>query len=273
MKKSLLVTLFTYIAVLCFAQTTTETESDSLFKAFLMKTKGVKFEEQKAQNKDSAVVSPSAISKKVAPSKNVVKDSPAKVDTLNRGKTVIPNKRDTVVNAKKDTAKVAPSKNVVKDSPAKVDTLNRGKAVILNKRDTVVNAKKDTATKVVPIPVVSSTPAKADVKPGLHKFKEYNNNYTLEAERKGTVVKLYLRMDDIEQYAEVILVRSQAELGNFTDVKHIPIIQGANKFEYVETEDRYPLPTKVGAAYKIRAITKDGAIRMFPAITLEPGNK
>ncbi|MBL7801429.1 MAG: hypothetical protein JNL95_11950 [Chitinophagales bacterium] len=226
MKKAFFLTLLLIFRVGIFAQNgKNDTESDSLFKAFLAKSKGIKFDEPKTQPKDTAKVTVSATPKSTSP----------------------PNKD-------------------VKALSSKVDSPNRAKPIATNKSDSSLTSKKDTSAKV-------STTVKSDTKPGLHKFKDYNNTYALEAERKGPIVKLYLKMDDIEQYAEVILVRSQAELGNFSDVRHIQVIKGANKFEYVETEDRYPLPTKVGAAYKIRAITKDGAIRMFPAITLEPGNK
>ena len=226
MKKAFFLTLIFAFSTVIFAQNgKTDTESDSLFKAFLAKSKGIKFEEPKTQPKDTTKVTSSSTPKSTTP----------------------PNKD-------------------IKLSTAKVDSPNRVKPITTIKSDSTLTSKNDTATKV-------STTVKSDTKPGLHKFKDYNNSYALEAERKGPIVKLYLKMDDIEQYAEVILVRSQAELGNFSDVRHIQVIKGANKFEYVETEDRYPLPTKVGAAYKIRAITKDGAIRMFPAITLEPGNK
>lgn len=227
MKKAFFLTLIFACSTVIFAQNgKSDTESDSLFKVFLAKSKGIKFEEPKNTQKDTA-------------------------------------KADPINNTPKSAASV---NKVVKAIPSKTDTLKPAKAITTVKKDSSISTKKDTAIK-------PTTPQKLDTKPGLHKFKDYNNTYALEAERKGPVVKLYLKMDDIEQYAEIILVRSQAELGNFSDVRHIPVIKGANKFEYVESEDRYPLPTKVGAAYKIRAITKDGAIRMFPAITLEPGNK
>jgi len=226
MKKAFFLTLIFAFSTVIFAQNgKTDTESDSLFKAFLAKSKGIKFEEPKTQPKDTSIAT-----------------------SISTPKSTTPPNKD------------------IKVSTSKVDTSYRAKPIATSKIDSTLTSKKDTATKV-------STTVKSDTKPGLHKFKNYNNTYALEAERKGPIVKLYLKMDDIEQYAEVILVRSQAELGNFSDVRHIQVIKGANKFEYVETEDRYPLPTKVGAAYKIRAITKDGAIRMFPAITLEPGNK
>lgn len=227
MKKAFSLTLIFAFSTVIFAQNgKTDTESDSLFKAFLAKSKGIKFEEPKPISKDTV---------KVAPIKNTSKS--------------------TTTSTKE-----------VHTSTTKADTATSAKKALVTKRDSSLITKTDTPIKPVAAP-------KSETKPGLHKFKDYNNTYALEAERKGPVVKLYLKMDDIEQYAEVILVRSQAELGNFSDVRHIQVIKGANKFEYVETEDRYPLPTKVGAAYKIRAITKDGAIRMFPAITLEPGNK
>lgn len=226
MKKAFFLTLIFAFSTVIFAQNgKSDTESDSLFKAFLAKSKGIKFEEPKIQSKDTS-----------------------KATSISTLKSTTPPNQD------------------IKVSTSKVDSSKRAKPIATSKIDSSLTSKKDTSTKV-------STTVKSDTKPGLHKFKDYNNTYALEAERKGPIVKLYLKMDDIEQYAEVILVRSQAELGNFSDVRHIQVIKGANKFEYVETEDRYPLPTKVGAAYKIRAITKDGAIRMFPAITLEPGNK
>lgn len=253
MKYTLLIALSVVVQCSVFAQSgSTDAESDSLFKVFLQKSKGVKFEQP--YKKDTIV------------GVKLPKDT---IMPPTRPATAASTKQENVAPI---SAKPVSSKENVREHKAEASPL-KSNAVV---NDSISSKKQPTVTVSTPTsnkPVEKAETPKVAKIAGLHKFKEAGTGYALEAERKGTVVKLYLRMEDIEQYAEVILVRGSAEVGNFTDVRHIEIIKGANKYEYVETEDRYPLSTKVASAYKVRAVTKDGAIRTFPAITLEPGIK
>ena len=47
-----------------------------------------------------------------------------------------------------------------------------------------------------------------------HKFKEIRTGATLEAVREQTVVKIYMLIDDIEQYSEILVERSDEQQQN-----------------------------------------------------------
>lgn len=101
-----------------------------------------------------------------------------------------------------------------------------------------------------------------------HKFKAINVGATLEAVRDQEVVKLYILIDDIEQYDQVLIERSD-ELGtNFSQCKLIIVERAKYSNNYVELIDKYPVSTKMATMYRIKTITPDGIIRMYPPVSV-----
>ena len=100
-----------------------------------------------------------------------------------------------------------------------------------------------------------------------HKFKELKTGATLEAVRGQRSVTVYMLIDDIEQYDEILVERSDEQM-NFGQCKVIKIEKGKYPNNYLEIVDNYPLPTKVSNVYRIKAVTSEGIMRMFPAVPI-----
>ncbi len=101
-----------------------------------------------------------------------------------------------------------------------------------------------------------------------HDFKQIHLGATLEAVREQEAVKLYLLIDDIEQYQVVMVERSNEQGTNFSQCKVINIEKGKYPNNYVEAVDRYPVSTKMSILYRIKTITEEGIVRMYPAVPI-----
>jgi len=101
-----------------------------------------------------------------------------------------------------------------------------------------------------------------------HKFKEIRTGATLEAVREQNVVKLYILVDDIEQYSEILIERSDELQKNFSQCKEIEVEKGKYKNNYVELIDQYPLSSKMTNLYRIKAVTSEGIMKMFPPVPI-----
>jgi hypothetical protein len=101
-----------------------------------------------------------------------------------------------------------------------------------------------------------------------HKFKEIRTGATLEAVKEHGVVKLYILVDDIGQYDEIMVERSDEQQQNYSQCKDIKIEKGKYPNNYVETEDKYPVSSKMTNVYRLKAITADGIMKMFPAVAI-----
>jgi hypothetical protein len=102
-----------------------------------------------------------------------------------------------------------------------------------------------------------------------HKFKELKTGATLEAVRDREVVKIYMLIDDIEQYDRIFVERGGDEMQNsYSQCKEIEIDKGKFKNNYVEVTDQYPLSTKMSNQYRIKTVTYEGIVRIFPPISI-----
>ncbi len=101
-----------------------------------------------------------------------------------------------------------------------------------------------------------------------HKFQSINVGATLEAVREQEIVKLYLLVDDIEQYEQLLIERSDEFGANFAQCKLISIEKGKYPNNYLELTDRYPVSTKMATMYRVKTITSDGIIRMYPPVSV-----
>jgi hypothetical protein len=101
-----------------------------------------------------------------------------------------------------------------------------------------------------------------------HKFKSIKTGATLEAVREQKVVKIYMLIDDIEQYDEVLVERGDELQPNYGQCKEIHIEKGKYKNNYIEITDQYPLSSKMSNTYRIKTITSEGIMRMYPPVSL-----
>ena len=99
-----------------------------------------------------------------------------------------------------------------------------------------------------------------------HQFREMKTGATLEAVRDRDAVKLYVMIDSIEQYSEVVIERSEETQTTYAQCKMIRVEKGKYPKNYVELTDRYPLSSKMPNQYRIKGITPEGIVRIFPAV-------
>jgi hypothetical protein len=109
----------------------------------------------------------------------------------------------------------------------------------------------------------------AQINKGLpHKFKEIRTGTTIEVVRNPQVVKLFVLVDDIEQYDQILIERSD-ELGtNFSQCKLVTIKKGRYPNNYLELSDNYPVSSKMSNLYRIKTISPEGIIRMYPSVPI-----
>ncbi len=101
-----------------------------------------------------------------------------------------------------------------------------------------------------------------------HKFKEIRTGSTIEAIRSQELVKIYVLVDDIEQYEQVLIERSD-ELGtNYGQCKLIMVKKGAYPLNYIEITDRYPVSSKMSNLYRIKTITSDNIVRTYAPVSI-----
>ena len=115
-------------------------------------------------------------------------------------------------------------------------------------------------------PVTAGAPKPANAVP--HAFKELKTGATIEAVREQGAVKVYMLIDDIEQYDQVMVERSDEMQINFSQCKQITIEKGKYKNNYLEVVDRYPLSPKMSNLYRIKTVTADGIMRMYPPVAI-----
>ena len=115
-------------------------------------------------------------------------------------------------------------------------------------------------------PVTAGAPKPANAVP--HDFKEIKTGATIEAVREQGAVKVYMLIDDIEQYDQVMVERSDEMQVNFAQCKLITIEKGKYKNNYLEVVDRYPLSPKMSNLYRIKTVTADGIMRMYPSVPI-----
>lgn len=99
-----------------------------------------------------------------------------------------------------------------------------------------------------------------------HQFKELKLGATLEAVRTPNDVQLYLLVDDVEQYEEVLIERSDDTQTNFAQCKRIEVVSGKFRHNYIEVVDRYPLSSKMTNVYRVKCVTPEGIVRMFAPV-------
>lgn len=102
-----------------------------------------------------------------------------------------------------------------------------------------------------------------------HKFKDLKTGATLEVVREREVVKVYMLVDDVEQYDRIFVERGDEMQNNYSQCKAIEIDKGKFKNNYIEVTDQYPLPTKISNHYRIKTVTSEGIVRIFPPVAIE----
>ena len=101
-----------------------------------------------------------------------------------------------------------------------------------------------------------------------HKFKAIRTGATIEVIRDLNAVKIYVIIDDIEQYEQVLIERSDEMQTNFSQCKLLMVGKGKYPDNYLELTDHYPFSSKMTNLYRIKTITSEGIIRMYAPVPI-----
>lgn len=101
-----------------------------------------------------------------------------------------------------------------------------------------------------------------------HQFKELNTGATMEAVRTKNEVHLYLLVDDVTQYEQLLIERSDEMQQNFSQCKLIDVATSKFDRNYIEAIDRFPVSSRMTNVYRLKAITPEGIVRMFAPIAI-----
>jgi hypothetical protein len=86
--------------------------------------------------------------------------------------------------------------------------------------------------------------------------------------REGSSALVTLDINNIQDYDEIYLRRSDNPTDNFRQIRYIDKGE-IGAFSKIGTiEDKYPLPGNIDSYYKIIAISKDGTYKLFPCVKL-----
>lgn len=267
MKKILLSCNFLFVVMFAFSQE----NSDDAFKEFLRKSKGVQFKEDAEKKEKVAEPIPiPAVIEKVEKKTEVITHTEVKAEPTKQ--TVVPKKAEEpkIIETKeiKKETKIAeekkPTQPTVEKKVASESIVAEPKKAVIVKTEEKEEAKTTVEKKIEPAKSIDET---------AHVFKDIKASYTLEGERKGNIVKIYIKLADIDNYLEVVLERASSESSNYTRCRTIPIEVGKYKNDIILTEDRFPLSTKVSSNYRITATTRDGVLKTFPPVTVLEGAK
>ncbi len=90
----------------------------------------------------------------------------------------------------------------------------------------------------------------------------------MEVVRDHSVIRIYMLVDDIEQYEELLVERSDETQSNYAQCKSITILKGKYPKNYVEVVDQYPQSVKMAGMYRLKAITSEGILKMFAPVNI-----
>lgn len=251
--------LFSFLFIFGIVNAQQEMSEDDAFKEFLKKQKGIKFQEDVEKEQAEKIQNPTPTP--VAPTTPIVTEKKNETPKVEPTKTSTPTQiekpKTTTTALPKNTA-AATEKIEVEKTPATKTTTNATKAAATE----VINTTEKKAA--------SETVVPSEVKTSNYTFKEINASYTLEGERKAGEMKLYIKLDDIDQYVQIQIERANG-VGGYNTCKTITIKPGEYKNGVIETSDKFPLSSKTDSYYRIKATAADGSVKMFPPKMIPAG--
>jgi hypothetical protein len=109
----------------------------------------------------------------------------------------------------------------------------------------------------------ASTPAS-----DKHEFKSTEREINFDIERKQGEIALYFQSASFSAYDEILVERCGSDNGNYSVCKTIEVAQVKIDGDYYKTSDKYPLTAQKDCYYRIRTVSKDGAMKTFPPVLL-----
>ena len=101
-----------------------------------------------------------------------------------------------------------------------------------------------------------------------HEFKNTEREVNFEIERKQGEVVLYFQSNSFSSYDEIVVERSGSDNGGFSVCKTIEVASSKIIGDYYRTSDRFPTTAQKDSYYRIKTVSKDGSVKMFPPILM-----
>lgn len=101
-------------------------------------------------------------------------------------------------------------------------------------------------------------------------FRSIDNEVALELSREQQTVNIALFLFDASKYEFVAIERSLDAQNNFGQCKYIKFNESATDSVVIVKKDLYPQSNTDAVFYRVKAVTKDGATRIYPSVRL-PG--
>jgi hypothetical protein len=109
----------------------------------------------------------------------------------------------------------------------------------------------------------ATTPASAK-----HEFKTTDREVNFDIERKQGEIALYFQSQVFSSYEEIVVERCGAGSTSYSVCKTIDASKIKTEDGYYMTSDKFPLPAQTDVSYRIRTVSKDGVMKMFPPVLL-----
>jgi hypothetical protein len=104
--------------------------------------------------------------------------------------------------------------------------------------------------------------------PEKHEFKSTDREINFDIERKQGEIALYFQSSSFSSYEEILVERCGSDNGSYSVCKTIEVSQVKIDGDYYKTSDKYPLTAQKDCYYRIRTVSKDGAMKTFPPVLL-----
>lgn len=103
----------------------------------------------------------------------------------------------------------------------------------------------------------------------IHDFKGKEGTFVLDVERDGRKVTVYILVENLKDYKEVYVQRSDETMLGTGNCKYFtPKDFKLKKYTEVIFEDKYALPAQKDAYYRIKCEDLSGVVRTYPWIQL-----
>ena len=101
-----------------------------------------------------------------------------------------------------------------------------------------------------------------------HEFKSTEREINFDIERRQGEVVLHFQSTVFSSYDEIVVERSGSDNGGFSVCKTIGIAETKITGDYYRTSDKFPTTAQKDSYYRIKTVSKDGTVKMFPPILL-----
>lgn len=107
----------------------------------------------------------------------------------------------------------------------------------------------------------------AKAQSGTYSFTPADSEFVMQISREKTDVKIELTFNDSLSFDHVAIER-RADNPEFSQCKYISFDELKKRGRHLVERDMYPYAGSADVAYRLKLVTKDGAERTYPPISL-----